>query len=86
MLKIVIKVNDYFMKKYVDYCIFFFVKNVICFSNIWICGVYYEGLMVFYFVYLCDDYYKYVVDWLNYYEWGFCNGIIICNVDDYCVS
>ena len=38
-LKIVTKVNDYFMKKYADYRTPCFVKNVTRPSNIWTRGV-----------------------------------------------
>ena len=47
-LKTVIKVNNYFMKKYADYRTPSFVKNVTRPSNIWTRGVYYEGLMALY--------------------------------------
>ena len=73
-LKTVIKVNNYFMKKYADYRTPSFVKNVTRPSNIWTRGVYYEGLMALYSVYPRDEYYKYAVDWSNYHEWGFRNG------------
>ncbi len=73
-LKTVIKVNNYFMKKYADYRTPSFVKNVTHPSNIWTRGVYYEGLMALYSVYPRDEYYKYAVDWSNYHEWGFRNG------------
>ena len=58
-LKTVIKVNNYFMKKYADYRTPSFVKNVTRPSNIWTRGVYYEGLMALYSVYPRDEYYKY---------------------------
>ena len=43
-LETLIKVNNYFMKKYADYRTPSFVKNVTRPSNIWTRGVYYEGL------------------------------------------
>ena len=46
-LKTIIKVNDYFMKKYADYTIPSFYGRVRP-SNIWTRGVYYEGLMSLY--------------------------------------
>lgn len=85
-LKTVIKVNNYFMKKYADYRTPSFVKNVTRPSNIWTRGVYYEGLMALYSVYPRDEYYKYAVDWSNYHEWGFRNGTTTRNADDYCAS
>ena len=46
-LENIIKVNDYFMKKYADYTTPSFYGRVRP-SNIWTRGVYYEGLMALY--------------------------------------
>lgn len=51
-LKTIVKVNDYFMKKYKDYRTPSYVKNVVRPSNIWTRGVYYEGLMALYSIQL----------------------------------
>ena len=85
-LQAMIKVNGYFMKKYADYRTPSFVKNVTRPSNIWTRGVYYEGLMALYSIYPRDDYYKYAVDWANYHEWGYRNGTVTRNADDYCAG
>ena len=85
-LKTIVKVNDYFMKKYSDYRTPSYVNKVIRPSNIWTRGVYYEGLMALYSIYPRDDYYKYANDWSEYHEWGFRNGTITRNADDYCAS
>ena len=49
-LENIIKVNDYFMKKYADYTTPSFYGRVRP-SNIWTRGVYYEGLMALYSIY-----------------------------------
>ena len=85
-LQAMVKVNGYFMKKYADYRTPSFVKNVTRPSNIWTRGVYYEGLMALYSIYPRDDYYKYAVDWANYHEWGYRNGTVTRNADDYCAG
>ena len=46
-LATIVKVNDYFMKKYADYTLPSFYGRVRP-SNIWTRGVYYEGLMALY--------------------------------------
>ena len=66
-LKTIVKVNDYFMKKYSDYRTPSYVNKVIRPSNIWTRGVYYEGLMALYSIYPRDDYYKYANDWSEYH-------------------
>ena len=45
-LATIVKVNDYFMKKYADYTLPSFFGRVRP-SNIWTRGVYYEGLIAF---------------------------------------
>ena len=85
-LKTIVKVNDYFMKKYSDYRTPSYVNKVIRPSNIWTRGVYYEGLMALYSIYPRDDYYQYANDWSEYHEWGFRNGTTTRNADDYCAS
>mgnify|MGYP002946330937 FL=1 len=56
-LETIVKVNDYFMKKYADYTLPSFYGRVRP-SNIWTRGVYYEGLMALYGIYPREDYYK----------------------------
>lgn len=85
-LKTIVKVNDYFMKKFKDYRTPSFVKKVTRPSNIWTRGVYYEGLMALYSIYPREDYYEYAIGWSNFHEWGFRNGTTTRNADDYCAS
>ena len=65
-LENIIKVNDYFMKKYADYTLPSFYGRVRP-SNIWTRGVYYEGLMALYGIYPREDYYKYAYDWADFH-------------------
>ena len=60
-LATIVKVNDYFMKKYADYTLPSFFGRVRP-SNIWTRGVYYEGLIALYSIYPREDYYSYTYD------------------------
>ena len=82
-LETIVKVNDYFMKKYADYTLPSFYGRVRP-SNIWTRGVYYEGLMALYGIYPREDYYKYAYDWADFHKWGMRNGNTTCNADDHC--
>ena len=82
-LENIIKVNDYFMKKYADYTTPSFYGRVRP-SNIWTRGVYYEGLMALYSIYPREDYYKYTYDWADFHKWGMRNGNTTRNADDHC--
>ena len=59
-LKTLVKVNDYFMKKYADYRTPSY-NGIIRPSNIWTRGVYYEGLMALHSIFPREDYYNYVM-------------------------
>lgn len=83
-LRTMIKVNEYFMKKYADYRNPSFVRKVTRPSNIWTRGVYYEGLMALYSIYPRTEYYNYAYDWAEYHNWGMRNGNTTRNADDYC--
>lgn len=83
-LKVLIKVNKYFMNKHSDYRSPMFVNNRIWPSNIWTRAVYYEGLMALYSIYPHDDYYRYAYDWAEYHNWGLRNGNTTRNADDQC--
>ncbi|MDR2498100.1 MAG: glycoside hydrolase family 88 protein [Tannerellaceae bacterium] len=82
-LKVMIKVNRYFMEKYADYA-----KpshtDIIRPSNIWTRGVYYEGLMSLYRIYPQEDFYSYMVNWAEFHKWGLRNGNTTRNADDQC--
>ena len=80
-LETIVKVNDYFMKKYADYTLPSFYGRVRP-SNIWTRGVYYEGLMALYGIYPREDYYKYAYDWADFHKWGMRNGNTTRNADD----
>ena len=82
-LATIIKVNDYFMKKYADYTLPSFFGRVRP-SNIWTRGVYYEGLIALYSIYPREDYYSYTYDWANFHKWGMRNGNTTRNADDQC--
>lgn len=84
-LKTLISVNDYFMKKYADYTAPSNVGRVRP-SNIWTRGVYYEGLMALYAIYPHEDYYAYTKNWADFHKWGFRNGPVTRNADDYCAA
>ncbi|MBP9506680.1 MAG: glycoside hydrolase family 88 protein, partial [Bacteroides sp.] len=82
-LNTVIKVNDYFMKKYADYTQPSFLGRLRP-SNIWTRGVYYEGLMALHSIYPREDFYTYAYDWANFHKWGMRNGNTTRNADDHC--
>ena len=82
-LKVLIKVNDYFMKKHADYMRPSYVGKFRP-SNIWTRGVYYEGLMALHTIYPRSDYYDYAHDWADFHKWGLRGGNTTRNADDPC--
>ena len=82
-LKTLVKVNDYFMKKYADYRTPSY-NGIIRPNNIWTRGVYYEGLMALHSIFPREDYYNYAYQWADYHKWGMRNGNITRNADDQC--
>ena len=68
-LETLIKVNNYFMKKYADYRTPSY-NGIIRPSNIWTRGVYYEGLMALHSVFPREEYYDYAYQWADYHKWG----------------
>ena len=82
-LKTLVKVNDYFMKKYADYRTPSY-HGVVRPSNIWTRGVYYEGLMALYSVFPREEYYDYAYQWADFHKWGMRNGNTTRNADDQC--
>ncbi len=70
VLKTLVSVNDYFMKKYADYTQ---PSNVgrLRPSNIWTRGVYYEGLMALYAIYPQESYYEYTYNWAEFHKWDY---------------
>ena len=83
VLQNMVKVNDYFMKKYADYTEPSYVGRLRP-SNIWTRGVYYEGLMALYRIYPREDYYQYALNWAEFHKWGMRNGNTTRNADDQC--
>lgn len=82
-LETLIKVNNYFMKKYADYRTPSY-NGIIRPSNIWARGVYYEGLMALHSVFPREEYYDYAYQWADYHKWGMRNGNTTRNADDQC--
>lgn len=83
VLKNMIKVNDYFMRKHADYTLPSF-RDRIRPSNIWTRGVYYEGLMALHRIYPKESYYDYAFNWSEFHKWGMRNGNTTRNADDQC--
>ncbi len=83
-LNTVIKVNDYFMKKYADFTQPSSVNGRVRPSHIWTRGVYYEGLMELQAIYPRADYYDYAYNWGSFHKWGMRNGNTTRNADDHC--
>ncbi|MGV8093459.1 MAG: glycoside hydrolase family 88 protein [Mangrovibacterium sp.] len=83
VLQTMIKVNDYFMKKYADYTEPSYVGRLRP-SNIWTRGVYYEGLMALHQIYPRQEYYQYALGWAEFHKWGMRNGNTTRNADDQC--
>ncbi|MCW3806943.1 glycoside hydrolase family 88/105 protein [Plebeiibacterium marinum] len=84
-LKSIVKVNSYFMEKYSDYTATSNVGRVRP-SNIWTRGVYYEGLMALYSILPKEEYYRYAYDWAAFHKWGYRDGTVTRNADDYCAG
>ncbi len=84
-LKNLTLVNQYFMEKYSDYKA---PSNVgrLRPSNIWTRGVYYEGLMSLYAILPREDYYNYALQWSEFHQWGYRDGVVTRNADDYCAG
>lgn len=84
-LNTIVKVNDYFMKKYADYAAPSY-KGKLRPSHIWTRGVYYEGLMALYTIYPRDDYYDYAYNWADFHKWKLCYGTTNRNADSQCAG
>lgn len=84
-LKTVVKVNDYFMKKYAD-CTAPSFRGKLRPSHIWTRGVYYEGLMALYSIYPREDYFDYAYTWGNFHQWKLCYGTTSRHADGQCAG
>ncbi len=86
VLDVMIKTNEYFMKKYADYKDSSFVRNTKRPSHIWTRGVYYEGLMALHQIHPLEKYYNYAFDWAEHHQWGFHRGNTTRNADNQCAA
>ena len=84
-LNTLVKVNDYFMKKYAD-CTAPSYKGKLRPSHIWTRGVYYEGLMALYAVHPRDEYYDYAYNWGDFHKWKLCYGTASRHADSQCAG
>lgn len=84
-LNTIVKVNDYFMKKYAD-CTAPSYRGKLRPSHIWTRGVYYEGLMALYAVYPRDDYFDYAYRWGDFHQWKLCYGTTSRHADGQCAG
>ena len=85
-LNTLIKVNDYFMKKWPDAGMPTLVGGKMRPSSLWTRAVYYEGLMALYSIHPQQRYFQYTQDWGNAHKWMPRNGNITKDADNYCCS
>lgn len=85
-MKAIVKVNDYFMKKWPDPGLATFVGNKVRPSSLWTRAVYYEGLMALYTINPQDRYFKYMYDWGEAHKWTPRGGNTTRDADNYCCS
>jgi unsaturated rhamnogalacturonyl hydrolase len=85
VLKTMELANDYFMAKYSDYTAPSNVGRERP-SNIWTRSVYYEGLMALHQICPREKYYDYAYGWATFHNWGFREGNITRNADNYCAA
>lgn len=78
--------NDTFMTKYADFTAPTNVGGRLRPSNIWTRGVYYEGLMALHQICPREKYYNYAYGWAEFHKWGFRDGNITRNADNYCAA
>lgn len=82
----IVKVNDYFMRKWPDPGLATFVRNKVRPSSLWTRAVYYEGLMALYTINPQDRYFKYAYDWGEAHKWTPRDGNTTRDADNYCCS
>ena len=88
-LKQMIKVNNYFMKKYSDPSAVmpYYSRKKVYEANIWTRAVYYEGLMALYSIYPENRYYDYTYAWGDAHNWGMRkDDTTTRNADNYCAG
>ncbi len=84
-----VRVNDYFMRKYADPTAVmpYYSRKKVYESNIWTRAVYYEGLMALYSIYPENRYYDYAWRWADFHKWGMRkDNTATRNADNYCCS
>lgn len=86
ILKTMELANDTFMIKYADYSAPTTVGGKMRPSNIWTRSVYYEGLMALHQICPREKYYNYAYGWAEFHKWGFRDGNITRNADNYCAA
>jgi len=82
-MEILVKVNDYYMKKHPDPRTPTFVKRERT-SNLWTRAVYFEGLSALYAISPKKEYFEYMYQWGDFHEWAPRYGNTSRNADDYC--
>lgn len=85
-LNALVKVNDYFMKKWPDPGTPTFVGGKMRPSSLWTRAVYYEGLMALYAIHPQPKYFEYALGWGDAHKWTPRNGDTTKDADDYCCS
>ncbi len=88
-LATMVRVNDYFMKKFADptAVIPYWSRKKAYESNIWTRAVYYEGLMALYAIHPENRYYDYACRWADFHKWGMRRDQTPTrNADNYCCS
>ena len=85
-MRAIVKVNDYFMKKWPDAGLATFVGNKMRPSSLWTRAVYYEGLMALYTINPQDRYFKYMYEWGEAHKWTPRGGNTTRDADNYCCS
>ena len=86
ILKTMELANDTFMTKYADFTAPTNVGGRTRPSNIWTRSVYYEGLMALHQICPREKYYNYAYGWAEFHKWGFREGNITRNADNYCAA
>lgn len=72
ILKTLVKVNDYYMKKHPDPLlgIPYYSRKKVYEANIWTRTIYFEGLMALHSIYPANKYLDYATEWGNGFNWG----------------
>lgn len=88
-LNILIKVNDYYLKKHPDPYegIPYYSRKKVYEANIWTRAIYFEGLMALHSIYPANRYYDYAYQWGETHKWGMRrDDTTTRNADNYCCA